>query len=396
MNSAVDLLPDTISCEKSPALGVRVPVARSIEPDRNILLQHIDTMCASRRFSNFGPIHEALRARLCEWLDADRLGLFSSATSALTVALRAHRVSGEVITTPFSFAASAQVIEWAGAVPVFVDIDPVSLTIDPARVEAAITPKTSAILAVHTYGVPCDVKALEDIAARHQLALIFDAAHAFDARIDSTPIHRFGNATIYSTHASKLFHTGEGGVLVCSDEAMQRRCDRMANFGFDGSGDALECGTNAKMSELHAATGLAVLPKVNAERAARSALRYEYTSALHGIDGISLIAPPIHVKDSLQYLAIRVKSEAPETDNRIRNIICERLLLLGLESRKYFSPLCTDFSYSPKVTVRISGELPVAKRAVHQVLCLPFHSGVDRDTVSVIADTVREVMQQRL
>ncbi|TAG83800.1 MAG: DegT/DnrJ/EryC1/StrS family aminotransferase, partial [Burkholderiales bacterium] len=253
---------------------------------------------------------------------------------------------------------------------------------------------TSAILAVHTYGVPCDVRALEDIAKRHQLALIFDAAHAFDVRIDSTPIHRFGNATIYSTHASKLFHTGEGGVLVCSDEATQRRCDRMANFGFDGSGDAVECGTNAKMSELHAATGLAVLPKVNAERAARAALRFEYTSALNGIDGISLMAPPIHVKDSLQYLAIRVKSEAAETDNRIRNTVYERLISLGLESRKYFSPLCADFSYVSQENCRTTDELTVARRAVHQVLCLPFHSGVNRDTVLLIADTFREVIRR--
>jgi dTDP-4-amino-4,6-dideoxygalactose transaminase len=372
-----------------------VPVARSIEPDRETLMRYIDAMCASRRFSNFGPIHEELRDRLRNLLDADQLGLYSSATSALTIALRALGVSGEVITTPFSFAASAQVIEWAGATPVFVDIDPISLTIDPTLVEAAITPNTTAILAVHIYGVPCDVRALEDIAKRHRLKLIFDAAHAFDTRINEVPIHRFGDATIYSTHASKLFHTGEGGVLVCRDASVQQRCERMSNFGFDGSGDALECGTNAKMSELHAATGLAVLPRVTAERTARSVLRKQYEHALADIDGITLIAPPNGVKDSLQYFAIRVAAKSTHDKNSSRDYIYQCLIEYGVESRKYFYPLCTEFSYSPASKGATSLLLPAAKRASSEVLCLPFHSAVSDDTVTTIASLCREAMNQR-
>jgi dTDP-4-amino-4,6-dideoxygalactose transaminase len=380
--------------EERSADAALIPVARSIEPDRELLMRYIDAMCTSRRFSNFGPIHEELRTRLQALLNADRLGLFSSATSALTIALRALGVSGEVITTPFSFAASAQVIEWAGATPVFVDIDPHLLTIDPNLVEAAITQRTSAILAVHIYGVPCDVSALEGIAKRHGLKLIFDAAHAFDTRINNIPIHRFGDATIYRTHASKLFHTGEGGVLVCRDANMQQRCERMSNFGFDGSGDALECGTNAKMSELHAATGLAVLPKVAFERAARASLRKQYESVLKPINGITIIAPPAHVKDSLQYFAIRAGGVNDSSGKYARNLIHDRLIKLGVGSRKYFYPLCTELSYLPYSAGHRATVLPIAQRAATEMLCLPFHSAVSDKTVATIASVGRGVMSQ--
>ncbi len=393
MNSPVEHFLEA-RCDDVCAPAERLSVARSIEPDRNVLMHYIEAMCKSRRFSNFGPIHEELRDRLRALLDADRLGLFSSATSALTIALRALGVKGEVITTPFSFAASAQVIEWAGATPVFVDIDPQSLAIDVERVEAAITPRTTAILAVHIYGVPCDVHALEDIAKRHGLALVFDAAHAFDTRINDVPIHRYGDATIYSTHASKLFHTGEGGLLVCRNPSVQARCERMSNFGFDGSGDALECGTNAKMSELHAATGLAVLPKVDAERAARAALRQKYESAMKDMGGITIIAPPAHVKDSLQYFAVRASGNPQEHRKTTRDFIHQCLYLHGIDSRKYFFPLCSNLSYSPNLIGQIATELEIAQDASSSVLCLPFHSAVSEENIATITTLIRDAMNQ--
>jgi dTDP-4-amino-4,6-dideoxygalactose transaminase len=362
-----------------------VPVARSIAPNRELFASYFSQMCETRRFSNFGPLHELLRERLRVHLDAERLGLFANATLALTIALRAHEVSGEVITTPFSFAASAQAIEWAGAVPIFVDVDPATLTIDPNCIEGAITPRTTAILAVHIYGIPCNVDALASIARRHKLALIFDAAHAFDTRIDSVPIHRFGDATIYSTHASKLFHTGEGGILVCNDRAMQRRCERMANFGFDENGDAVLCGSNAKMSELHAATGLSVLPEVGNERAARAALKQRYRSALTEIDNVSLLNPPSGTSDSLQYLAIRISGENSRRTSALRNHVSDRLYLHGVQCRKYFSQLCSEFSYNSRLNGRSGTTLYHAALAAEEVLCLPFHSDVEERTVKAIA-----------
>jgi dTDP-4-amino-4,6-dideoxygalactose transaminase len=378
-----------------------VPVARSVAPNRERFAQYLAQMCDTRRFSNFGPLHETLRARLCKLLQAEHLALFANATLALTIALRAHRASGgEVITTPFSFAASAQAIEWAAATPVFVDIDPLTLTMDPQRVEAAITPLTKAILAVHIYGVPCDVVALQAIAKRHRLALIFDAAHAFDTRIDGVPIHQFGDATIYSTHASKLFHTSEGGILICRDRDTQTCAERMSNFGFDGTGDAVVSGTNAKMSELHAAMGLSVLPEIAAERIARAALRLLYAEAFASIHGVEYIQTANTVGDSLQYAAIRLRAsnvrDARHADNAhfsVRDAVHDALLLHGIQTRKYFYPLCSEFSYARSSSSRTVGALAHAREAAEALLCLPFHSAVSDRTVRAIRALLLQTLE---
>jgi dTDP-4-amino-4,6-dideoxygalactose transaminase len=369
-----------------------VPVARSIEPDRDRFVALFDRMCQSRRFSNFGPIHGALSEALCAHLDASRIGLFSNATSALTLAMRALGVSGEVVTTPFSFAASAHSIVWAGAYPVFVDVDPIALTVDPKRVEAAITAKTTAILAVHIYGRPCDVVALQDIADRYGLALIYDAAHAFDTRIDGQPIHRFGDATIYSTHASKLFHTGEGGLIVANDPAVHERCVQLSNFGFDSNGEVRLSGFNAKMSELHAATGLAVMPQVAVERSARERLRKCYETSLAPIARIKPITIPANVRESLQYFAIRVDGSQWNRRDTARNYFHNCLVNHGINSRRYFYPLCTKFAGEAELNGRSADVLSSAVVAAEEVLCLPFHSAVQERTVEAIAEIARRTL----
>lgn len=384
-------------------------VGRSISPRPERFAGYLRQMCESGRFSNFGPIHEALRDELRHLLCAERLGLFANATLALTIALRAHGVQrGEVITTPFSFAASVQAIEWADATPVYVDIDTHTMTIDPSAVEAAITPQTKAILAVHIYGIPCDVRALEQIARRHGIALIFDAAHAFDTRIEGIPVHRHGDATIYSTHASKLFHTGEGGILVCNDPARQLAAEQMSNFGFDGTGDAVYGGTNAKMSELHAALGLSILPEMDAERRARAELRRRYESALRALAGIRLVSIPHGVSDSLQYATIRVnyasnsnpallrpKAPASSTERALRDAIHDCLLAHGIGSRKYFHPLCNAFSYQASRTGTSAPSvlnLTHACEAANTVLCLPFHSAINEQAVHAIASLIEQTI----
>jgi dTDP-4-amino-4,6-dideoxygalactose transaminase len=327
--------------------------------------------------------------------------------------LRTHSVTGgEVITTPFSFAASVQAIEWAGATPVYVDIDADTMTIDPSAVEAAITPQTRAILAVHIYGMPCDVRALERVAKRHGVALIFDAAHAFDTRIEGVPIHRFGDATVYSTHASKLFHTGEGGLLVCNDAGKQLAAERMSNFGFDGSGDAVCSGTNAKMSELHAAMGLSILPEIEAERSARAALRLQYANALGALPGIRLVSIPLGVRDSLQYAALRVVDASKIGQARQqtalgkasialsqRDAIHDCLIRHGIGTRKYFYPLCNSFSYQTRSggasISRSQRALTHARSAADTVLCLPFHSGVREHAVHAIATLIKRTLNSR-
>jgi dTDP-4-amino-4,6-dideoxygalactose transaminase len=382
---AVPLFPELVQPSE-------VAVARSIAPDRDLFIAQLDRMAESRRYSNFGPLHETLQNSLCAYLDAPHVGLFANATSALTIAMRALGVAGEVITTPFSFAASAHSILWAGATPVFVDIDPLSLTLDPAMIEAAITPKTTAILAVHIYGRPCDVVALQDIASRHGLRLIFDAAHAFDTRIDGQPIHSFGDATIYSTHASKLFHTGEGGLIVTHNAALHERCVQLSNFGFNQAGEIAAMGSNGKMSELHAATGLAVLPLVALERRARTALRTRYQRQLAALDRIRVFDLPASVSDSLQYFVIRINAAGWPDIETPRNFFHECLNKHGVCSRKYFYPLCNEFLYNPISTRHEGNKTLVAHNAAEEVLCLPFHGGVTDRTVDAIAELARRTL----
>jgi len=362
-----------------------VLVARSVAPDAALLAQYIAEMSRTSRFSNYGPLHEALRVKLQNTLSADRVSLFSSATAALITVLRALDVSGEVITTPFTFAATPHAITWAGATPVFADIDGDSLTLDPARVEAAITPRTTAIVAVHIYGMPCDVAALEDIAARHRLKLVFDAAHAFGTRANDVPIHRWGDASVYSTHASKLFHTGEGGVLVCRDEALAHRAERLQNFGLDADGVPSETGVNSKMSEIQAALGLSVLPHVAAERAERQRLAQRYAQSLWSIAGLRAFALPDDIEHSLQYFAVRMSGAARSDGLTRRDAALNLLAAHNIHARRYFYPLCSEFPHYCALVSAQRENLPNAVSAANEMLCLPFHGGVSDAAQHAIA-----------
>ena len=376
--SGGDVIPELVQPEA-------VLVARSVAPDATLMAQYIAEMSRTSRFSNYGPLHEALREILQNTLLADRVKLFSSATAALVTVLRALDVSGEVITTPFTFAATPHAITWAGATPVFVDIDDNALTLDPARVEAAITPLTTAIVAVHIYGMPCDVAALEDIAARHRLKLVFDAAHAFGTHLNDVPIHRWGDASVYSTHASKLFHTGEGGVLVCRDEDVAQRAERLQNFGLDADGVPSEAGVNSKMSEIQAALGLSVLPHVAAERGERQRLARRYLDSLSSIKGVKAFELPNDVTHSLQYFAVRVSGAAPSDGRTRRDAALNLLAAHNIHARRYFYPLCSDFPHYRTLPSAQRQKLPKSVSAANEMLCLPFHGGVSDSAQNAIA-----------
>lgn len=356
-----------------------------------MLNAYLDRICASAQYSNFGPIHEEFARSVCNTLTADHALLFTNATLALTTVMRAARIGGEVITTPFSFAASAHAISWADAKPVFVDIDERTLTLDPRAVEAAITERTQAILAVHVYGTICDVKALQAVAKKHGLFLIFDAAHAWDVRLDGVPVHRFGDATIYSLHASKLMHSGEGGVLVCNDTTIASLARRLQNFGIESDGSINVPGSNGKLSELHAALGLSVLPKVDAEKAKRRLLRETYVERLREFDWLQPIAPTERATESLQYFALQVLSEQTEPANNRRDRLCAALAEVNVQSRKYFYPLCSDFPHYQSTTTDSKRDLAVAQRAAQQALCLPFHSGVETHAIDQIVASARRL-----
>jgi dTDP-4-amino-4,6-dideoxygalactose transaminase len=370
---------------------ISVPLARSLAPNRELFHQYLDRIFASANYSNFGAIHDEFSQALQKILAAQNLQLFANATVALSTIMKAAAVDGEVITTPFSFAASAHAITWAGAKPVFVDIEADSLTLDPRAVEAAITPRTQAIVAVHVYGTLCRFESLADIAQRNKLFLIYDAAHAWDVRLGDMPIHQFGDATVYSLHASKLAHSAEGGVLVCQDAALVQRARSLANFGIDATGAIVAAGANGKLSELHAALGLSVLPTLESERAKRRILREKYLSAFREFDWLQPIHPSANTTDSLQYCAVQVHSEPGHADNHRRDLLHQMLGAQYIQTRKYFYPLCSDFPHYQALGPQEKNALPIARRAANQALCFPFHGDVDQHAIERVVAAARQV-----
>jgi dTDP-4-amino-4,6-dideoxygalactose transaminase len=324
-----------------------------------------------------------LELRLRELIRARNLVLLANGTLALELALRALNIRGEVITTPLTFCATSQAIVWAGAAPAFVDVDAERLTIDPAAIEAAITPRTEAILAVHVYGRLCDFDSIEKIAKKHGLAVIYDAAHAFNGSHNGMSVGSFGDVTAYSFHATKLFHTAEGGALETSNSQLAEKLRSMRNFGFESEDVITQCGTNAKMSELSAAMGLAVLEKVGAEQRARTALREKYNAALEGLSGLSLFPGPEGSTSELYYI-VRVQGAG----NRDR--FQSKLRSMGVLARRYFYPMTSDIDLGE--TKRICAPLTNATIASQEVLALPFHSGVTDADVQRITDLAKSLL----
>jgi dTDP-4-amino-4,6-dideoxygalactose transaminase len=288
-----------------------------------------------------------------------------------------------VLTTPFTFPATPHALSWSGITPVFCDIEPVTLNIDPAAVERAIGGRTTGILAVHVYGNACDVNALQRIADRHGLKIIYDAAHAFGARVDGRPIATFGDATMFSFHATKLFHTAEGGALACRDAALKARVDDLRNFGIHGP-DAVEAiGLNGKMTELQAALGLCVLEYLAGELARRRRLLTCYRDRIAPVEGLSWLHESIGDYSSCQYAVIRVDEAVFGCS---RDTLHEALKEFNVFTRKYFSPLCAEYDCYRHLPSASPANLPVATRAVREVLCLPLYGALTESDVERICD----------
>jgi len=339
----------------------------------------------SQWLTNGGEQHVLLEKALAERLGVPQLSLFNNGTIALLAAVRALDLHGEVITTPFTFPATPHVLPWSGIVPVFADLDPVRLTIDPARVEALITPRTTAILGVHVYGVPCDVEALAGIAKRRGLRLVYDGAHAFGVRVNGRPIGAFGDATMFSFHATKLFHTAEGGALACADAELKHRIERFKNFGIAGQETVEAIGINGKMSELSAALGLSVLEVLDAEIAKRRTVQAIYRRRLEGVPGIRLRPEIAGVEPSHQYCAVLID---PPAFGRSRDDVHEELKSYNVMTRKYFYPLCSDYQSYRSLPSADPACLPVARAAAAQVLCLPLYGTLEHSVVDTICDII--------
>jgi dTDP-4-amino-4,6-dideoxygalactose transaminase len=334
----------------------------------------------SRVLTNCGPYHQKLEAALCTFLKVPHISLFNNATIALLVALRALGVRGEVITTPYSFVATSHAILWTDSTPVFIDVAPDSLNLDPAQIEAAITPKTTAILPVHCYGHPADVDEIDAIGARHGIPVIYDAAHAFGVDCHCGSVLTHGDLSVLSFHATKVFNTFEGGAIVCKTPEMKRYIDQLKNFGHDGEVSVIETGINGKMSEINAALGLLQLDYVNDAISKRAAIDARYRSELADIPGLQCLGDTGQMRQNHAYFPIRVKASFPLSRDALYHYMKER----GVHPRRYFYPLISSFSMYRHFPSADPTRFPNAIAGAAEILCLPIYPDLDEASVKRI------------
>lgn len=359
-------------------------VTRPSLPPLEELLPSLRKIWSRKVLTNGGPFHQELEDALARHLDVEHICLFNNATIALMVALRALDVQGEVITTPFSFVATSHALLWNGLTPVFVDIDPVTLNLDPAKVEAAITPRTTAILPVHCYGHPCDVDRIEDIARRHGLRVLYDAAHAFGVRCHCGSLLRHGDLSVLSFHATKVFNTFEGGAVVCPDAETKRRIDQLKNFGHEGDASVVATGINGKMSEFNAALGLAQLNHMDEAISRRRAIDARYRQLLRDVRGLRCLGPGEETSANYAYFPVLVGPDYPLS----RDELMARMKAGRVHPRRYFYPLISEFPMYRDLPSASSSGLPVAAQAAREVLCLPIYPDLTMAQVEHIAGLI--------
>ena len=365
-----------------------VYIARPILPPLDLFIESVRSIWESRQLTNNGQLHDALEEALRSYLRARHLSLTCNGTMALLLACRALELSGEVITTPFTFAATPNSLSWSGVTPVFADIDPITMTIDPAAVERAITPKTTALLPVHVFGIACDVRGLQEIANRHGLRLLYDGAHTFRTEIAGEPIVNFGDATILSFHATKTFHTAEGGAIATNDRALKDRIDLLLNFGTKNEDSVVLPGINGKLNELQAALGLANLELVDAEFRVQTELANIYASRLKELPELTFATEP---RPGANYhgFVVRIDRDSARVS---RDDIYEGLKDFNVFTRRYFHKLCSEFPFFRHLPSSRAENLPVAHRVADEVLCLPLYGALGADGINRICDMIKFIV----
>lgn len=347
-----------------------ITVTSPLLPDLEEFNAMLKEIWDSKWITNNGQFHKRLEKELAEYLKVPYISLFTNGTLPLITALQALRITGEVITTPYSFVATTHSLWWNGIKPVFVDVNPANCGLDPAKIEAAITPKTTAIMPVHCYGKPCDTEAIQAIADKYGLKVIYDAAHAFGIEVDGKSILNAGDMSTLSFHATKVYNTIEGGAMVMHDEQTKKRIDYLKNFGFAGETTVVAPGINSKMDEMRAAYGLLNLRQVDAAIEARRKVAERYREALRDVEGVTFFDDMPRVRHNYSYFPIFIDAEK---FGKSRDALYEEMKAEGVLGRRYFYPLITEFSTYRGLPSATRENLPVAHRLADTVLCLPMH-----------------------
>ena len=336
--------------------------------------------------TNNGLFHQQFEKELANYLGVKYISVFSNGTLALITALQALRITGEVITTPFSFVATTHSLWWNNIKPVFADIEPYTFNLDHERVEAAITPQTTAIMPVHVYGNPCNLEAFKKIADTYGLKLIYDAAHAFGVKINGNSVLNFGDLSILSFHATKVFNTIEGGAIICQDEKTKKRIDFLKNFGFVDEVTVIEPGINAKMNELQSAYGLLQLKYIDDCIAKRRNIASIYRQQLHGVNGITCLEDIEGIDHSYSYFPILVDKEKY---GMTRDEIYDKLKNYNIFARRYFYPLISQFPTYRGLQSSKPENLPIATKLAEQVLCLPIYPNLEQIQQDKIIELIK-------
>ena len=359
-------------------------VTQPFLPPLEEFIPYLEKIWSNKILTNGGPFHQQLEQALCNYLGVKHLALFTNGTIALVTALQALRITGEVITTPYSFVATAHSLLWNGIKPVFVDVDPNTLNLDPAKIEGAITPQTTAIMPVHCYGHPCDVEAIQKIADNYNLRVIYDAAHAFGVQGRGGSVLNHGDLSVLSFHATKVFNTFEGGAIICPDAKTKLRIDQLKNFGHAGEVTVVAPGINGKMSEINAAFGLLQLKHIDKAIARRKEIDTLYRGLLSEVKGIQCLQDAGEKVANYSYFPILVDGNYPIS----REDLNQKLKNHHIYARRYFYPLITEFPMYRGLSSAHRDNLPVATAAAQKVLCLPIYPALENAQIETIAQLI--------
>lgn len=366
-------------------LDDKILVTQPYLPELSEFIPYLEKIWENKWLTNNGPFHKQLEKDLCRHLGVEYVSLFNNATIALITAVQSLELTGEVITTPYSFVATTHSLMWNNLNPVFVDISRDTFNINPSEIEAAITEKTTAIMAVHCYGNPCDVIAIEKIAKKYNLKVIYDAAHAFGVNFNGDSLLKYGDLSVVSFHATKVFNTFEGGVIICPNAQTKLKIDQLKNFGFEDELTIKSTGINGKMSEINAAFGLVQLNHVNQAISKRKEINDLYDKLLGNVKGISIANFVEQATRNFSYYPILVEDDYGMS----RDELCYLLQKNNIFARKYFYPLISDMDlYKNMESVR-EEKICIARDVANKVLCLPIYADLDLDVVRYIARVIR-------